>query len=173
MNVAEVAFAGTVTEVGTMRVVVLLVRETEVPPWGAAWESVTVQEVLAFEAKLAAVQCREETGTCTVASSVIEVLAEEPFREAWSVTVWPEEIVPAVAVKVAVALPSLTVTDEGTVKLVELELSPTAAPPPPAAPLKLTVQVDDPEELMDVGLQLRELMVRVVVGGVGGRETVN
>ena len=66
---------------------------------------------------------------------------------------------PAVAVKLALLLPAATVTDAGTVKLLELELSITVAPPVPAGLLKVTVQADDPAELNDVGLQYRELTV--------------
>ena len=51
---AEVALAATVTEAGTVRRAVLLATETGMPPAGAAWERTTVQEVLAFCARLGA-----------------------------------------------------------------------------------------------------------------------
>jgi hypothetical protein len=43
LKVAEVVPAGTVTDAGTMRVGLVLVRITVAPPAGAAWVRVTVQ----------------------------------------------------------------------------------------------------------------------------------
>ena len=54
-------------------------------------------------------------------------------------------------------LPAATVTVAGTVKLIALELSETVDPPDGAAPLRVTVQVDEPEGPTDKGLQDRVL----------------
>ncbi|HUI77444.1 MAG TPA: hypothetical protein VLY24_05995 [Bryobacteraceae bacterium] len=103
--------------------------------------------------------CSDDTVTGTTgASSEIDALAEELLSFAVTVAVRPVDIVPAVAVKLALLLPAATVTDAGTVKLVEFELRVTVAPPVPAGLLKLTVQVEDPAELNDAG-QDRELTV--------------
>ena len=50
--------------------------------------------------------------------------------------------VPAVAVKFAVVLPAVTVTDAGTVSAALFEESPTEAPPVSAARDNVTVQVE-------------------------------
>ena len=164
---AEVAFAGTVTEAGTVSPPPVVFSVTTTPPAGAACEIVTVQELLAFCARLATTHCNEET---TVgATSVTDAFAEEPFNAAPIVAVCPDVIVPAVTVKVPALLPEATVTEAGTVRMVELtpELSVTVAPPSPTgAPLRVTVQVEEAPEAIDPGEQLTELTVSVVdVGG--------
>ena len=71
-------------------------------------------------------------------------------------------------VKVAVVAPAATVTDAGTVALVELELSVTAMPPVGAAPLSVTVPVELVPPRTDVGETVTELSV----GGLTVRVTV-
>ena len=62
-------------------------------------------------------------------------------------------------------LPPATVTDAGTLKLVVLEVSATLMPPPTGAdPVNVTVQVEDTDGAIDVGLQETELRVGVDVG---------
>jgi hypothetical protein len=63
----------------------------------------------------------------------------------------------AVAVKVALVAPALTVTLAGTPTFVFPLVSPTAKPPTGAAPLKVTVQVEAPGAFTVVGLQLSPL----------------
>ena len=59
-------------------------------------------------------------------------------------------------VNVAVVAPAATVTDAGTVALVELELKVTAMPPEGAAPLSVTVPVELVPPRTDVGETERE-----------------
>ena len=61
----------------------------------------------------------------------------------------------------AVDVPAGTVTETGTVRLPELELSVTGAPPVAAAAFNTTVQIDDPDGPREVGLQDKELTVRI------------
>ena len=60
LKLAVVAVAGTVTEAGTVRFALLDDNVTVVPPVGAAFDRVTVQVVLAFEARLEAVHVSED-----------------------------------------------------------------------------------------------------------------
>ena len=68
-----------------------------------------------------------------------------------------EENEPAVAGKVVLLLPAATVTEEGTIRVVEAELNETAVPPEGAPPLRVTVQVDDDPGISDPGLHVTEL----------------
>ena len=79
-----------------------------------------------------------------------------------------EVTAPAVAVKVAEVCPAGTVTEPGTVKEPRFELRLTTAPPDPAAALSAAVQVADPADASEAGLQTTELMV----AGGGPEETV-
>jgi len=54
LNEAEVAFAGMVTDAGIERAEATLLKVTEAPAGGAAFERVTVQEVFAFAERLGA-----------------------------------------------------------------------------------------------------------------------
>ena len=65
------------------------------------------------------------------------------------------------AVNVAVVLADVTVTEAGTVNAAALDVSVTVVPPVFDT---VTVQVDDPPELMDAGAQLSA----VGVGGEAG-----
>ena len=61
VNVVEVAFAGTVTEeAGTGSRLLLLAKFTTVPPFGAAWLSVTLQVVVDPEFTLVGLQSSED-----------------------------------------------------------------------------------------------------------------
>lgn len=79
-----------------------------------------------------------------------------PLKVAVMVAEPPEEMVPAVAVKVAVVVVAATLTDAGTVRLPLLEDSATFAPPAGAALDNVTVQELVPLEARAVGLQARE-----------------
>jgi hypothetical protein len=63
LKVAVVAAAATVTDAGTVRVELVLVRVTEAPPVGAAWVRVTVQVLEEFGPRLVGLQASEETST--------------------------------------------------------------------------------------------------------------
>ena len=60
---AEVVAAATVTDAGTVRVVLELDRATEAPPVGAGWVRVTAQVLVPFGPKLAGAHVSEETST--------------------------------------------------------------------------------------------------------------
>ena len=77
LKVAEVAAAATVTDAGTVRVALVLVRVTLAPPVGAGWVRVTVQELEELGPRLVGLQVSEETRTDTARVTV--VLAELPL----------------------------------------------------------------------------------------------
>src|SRR5580658_10739052 len=137
LKVAEVLFAGTVTDAGTMSAVLLLESPTALPPNGAAWLSVTVQVLAAPEFTLVGVHARVETSVGATRLKV--VFWEAPFRTAVIVADWVAVMVPAVALKVVEVLFAGTVTDAGTVSAVLLLESPTVLPPAGAASFKLIV----------------------------------
>src|SRR5215469_2855110 len=119
VKVAVVALAATVAEAGTVNAALLEERETVVPPVGAALESVTVQVLLALDARVVGAHCTEErlTGACKLTVAVWDAL----LRVAVTVAVPLELMVPAAAVKVAVVALAATVTDAGTVNAALLE----------------------------------------------------
>ena len=78
--------AATVTEAGTVKAAgAVLARATLEPPAGAAFESVTVQVVEAFGARLAAAHCNDETVIVVGATSDRVADCEDPLREAVTV----------------------------------------------------------------------------------------
>ena len=84
VNTAVVALARTETEEGMEKTLAIAPeRVTETPPEGAGVEIVTVQEVLALEARVEAAQRSEERAAA--AFSVIVADFEEPLREAVTV----------------------------------------------------------------------------------------
>jgi hypothetical protein len=86
VKVAVVAVAGTVTEAGSVRTFAMAPeRATTAPPVGAALVKVTVQVVLALEAKLVATHCMDEIRPGAVSGR--EADWEEPLREAVMVAV--------------------------------------------------------------------------------------
>ena len=89
----------------------------------------------------------------TDAISDTEAVRELPFKLAVTTAVWSLVIVPAVAVNVLELRPAAMVTEAGTVSAPELLDRATAAPLPPAAWLKETVQEEEPAVLSEVGEQ--------------------
>ncbi len=83
LNDAVVAVAAIVTDVGTVRVALLLVSATTAPPAGAACVKVTVHVLEAFCPKLVGLHASEDTSTCAVRLMV--VLAELPLYVAVTV----------------------------------------------------------------------------------------
>ena len=77
LKVAVVPAAATVTDAGTVRVELVLVRVTEAPPVGAARVRVTVQVLEEFGPRLVGLQASEETSTD--ATRLMLVLAELPL----------------------------------------------------------------------------------------------
>lgn len=85
-----------------------------------------------------------------------------PPYEAVSVTVWFEVNAPALAVKLAVFAPEITVTLEGIVTE-EVELFRFIdAPPLAAAALRVAVQVAEPFGAIVLGVQASELSCALV-----------
>ena len=83
VNVAEVAFAATVTEGGTVNADgALFERVTTLLP-AVDFERVTVQVVLALEARVAAAHCRDETAGKVVRERFAVV--DKPFSVAVTV----------------------------------------------------------------------------------------
>jgi hypothetical protein len=88
LNVVVAEPAGTVMlAVGTGRKVLLLDRETAVPPAGAAWLRVKVQVVLAREIKLVGVQDNEDKtmGVPELGTKLMVAIWDTPLRVAVSV----------------------------------------------------------------------------------------
>ena len=63
------------------------------------------------------------------------------------------DTLPAVAVKLAVVAPAATVTEAGTVRAALFEESPAEAPPVKAARDRVTVQVEVPPNVTELGEQ--------------------
>ena len=75
LKVAVVAAATTVTDAGTVRVELVLVRVTEAPPVGAAWVRVTVQVLEEFGPRLVGLQASDEiTGATRLMLALAELL---------------------------------------------------------------------------------------------------
>jgi hypothetical protein len=75
LNVAVVAGAATVTDAGTVNVVLVFVSVTVLPPTAATWFSVTVQLLAPIGPKVAGAQT--SAATCTGASAIV-TLCELP-----------------------------------------------------------------------------------------------
>jgi len=86
VKVAEVEPAATVTEAGTGSAVLLLDRDTTVPPLGAAWASVTVPVVLAPEVRLVGEPWSEDKPDCQFVTVTVPEFAAidpaDPFAKA-------------------------------------------------------------------------------------------
>jgi len=76
LNVAEVAPAATVTDAGTVNVVLLLVSVTALPPAGAAWFRVTVQVLEALGPRLAGLHATLDTCNGTAPPVTVPPVAE-------------------------------------------------------------------------------------------------
>jgi hypothetical protein len=63
LKLPAIAPAATVTEVGTVNAAWLLLKDTTAPPVGAGLESVTVQELDAFDPKLVGLHASEDIST--------------------------------------------------------------------------------------------------------------
>ena len=77
LKVAVVAAAATVTDAGTVRVALVLLRVTLAPPVGAACVRDTVQVLDEFGPRLVGLQASEETSTG--ATKLMPALAELPL----------------------------------------------------------------------------------------------
>ena len=117
------------------------------PPLGAAWASVTVQLDVAPDTTLPGEHCNPVT---LIGVTVTAAVAEPPFREAVSVTLWLAVTLPAVAVKVPEVDPAATTTEAGTVSAALLDDNVTVEPPVGAACGSVIVQFEvAPETTLD------------------------
>jgi hypothetical protein len=101
-----------------------------------------------------------------------EAVCELPFSEAVTTAVRDVEIVPAVAVNVAVAALAATDTLAGTASAVVLLESVSVAPPLPAACERVAVHVDAPPLLRAAGLQETELNTAVATGATNSTDVI-
>jgi hypothetical protein len=85
VKAAELAPAGTDTEGGTARTVVVSLRATIAPRAGAALERVSLQDAFAFAGRLVGVHDSAETRIGAIRA--MDVFAEEPLRDAVMVAV--------------------------------------------------------------------------------------
>ena len=136
---AVVALAATVTEVGSVKTVLLSESATVAPFAEAACDNVTVQVELAPETTVAGAHCTDETAICG-GVTVMEVVIELPPSDTVTGSLWLEVTVVAVAVKVALVEPAGTITDAGMVNAGGSTMA-TLAPPLGAAVERVTVQV--------------------------------
>ena len=91
----------------------MLLSDTDAPPVGATFDSVTVHELLAFDPRLVGLHAKALTNTG--ATKLIVAGLELPLYVAVTVAVRLLLSVPVVALKLAVVDPAATVTDAGTV----------------------------------------------------------
>jgi hypothetical protein len=158
--------AGTLIELGTRSALLLLEERATVLLWGAVLFTVTVQVLVAPNAKLVGLHCRDESARdgASVREAVMEVLPSVAVTTAVCVLV----TVPAVALKVALVAPAAILTEAG-IESREL-LSPSAtAVPVAAASFNVAAHVLVAPEIRLVGLQLKEISVS---GSNSVRDTV-
>jgi hypothetical protein len=142
----------TVTDAGTVRAVLLLLRFTPKLPL-AALLSVTVQ----FDDPEPVNDDGEQPRLLRAADvcRVSDEVRVTPLSDAVIVAVESLLKLETAAVKLAVVAAALTVTLAGTLTTVELSLNVTDSPPAGAAAVNVTVQLDEPAALNVAGVQLR------------------
>lgn len=158
-KLALVAFAGTVTDAGTVTEALLLASPTGKPPVGAAAERVTVQ--LSVPALVIVLTLQERLLRAATGLSCTAKEPEAPFALAVTVAVCTDVTALTFAVKLAVVAFAATVTVDGTTTA-ELSLAtPTLNPPVGAGPESVTVQASAPAPVYEALLQTSALTVRV------------
>ena len=145
--------AGITVDDGTVTFALLLAKETEAPPLGAAAVRVIVQVELPAPLSEAGLQ-DSPPNSADAAVRLKPVVVEEPFAVAVIVTGVVAETLPAVAVNVAVLLPAATVTEAGTVSAVLVSEMETDKPPAGAALFNPRVQMVEAPEDTVAGEQL-------------------
>jgi hypothetical protein len=151
LKVTAVAAAGTVTDAGTVSVVLVLVSVTNAPPASAALLNVTAQVLEAFCPRLVGLHASEDT--TTGATRLTVAFAELPLYVAVTVALWSLGMAVVAALNVAVVAAAATVTDTGTVRVVLVFVNVTNAPPVGAALVNAIVQVLEAFCPRPVGLQ--------------------
>ena len=153
VNVAVVAPATTVTDAGTVALALLLERVTLRPPVGAAPLMVTVPvEELPPTTEVGLRTTPETAGGVMVSVAVFELLP----NVAVIVDVVVEATVLVETVNVPVVEPAATVVDAGTVADPELLVRVTVNPPLGAAPVMVTVPVEDVPPRTEAGLSVTD-----------------
>jgi hypothetical protein len=151
VNVALVAPDGTRMTAGTDKTVPVAESATVAPPAGAGPEIETVQEVLPLTTNVVGEQKRPVSRRSAARIVIVAILVVPP---AAAVIVAVPAVVPvAFAVKVALAAPSATVAEAGTVRAALLLESVTICPPAAATLLSVSVQVDAAPAASVAGLQ--------------------
>jgi hypothetical protein len=156
VNVADVLPAATITPVGTDATAgFALVRVTAKPPVGARPVSVTVPVELAPPVTVAGLRVRVDRADGFTVS--VAVLLTPLYEAVTTTAAWVANGV-VVMVNVADVLPVATVTVAGTCAVEVLLLdSATTVPPVGAAPLSVTVPVDDAPPTTEAGLSVTAL----------------
>ena len=139
-KLADVALSGTTAEAGIVR---RLLTEAEIaaeaPAGGAALDNVTVQLVAPLDDSPAAAHCKDEIRG-SVAKAMV-ALAVAPLREAVTAALWSDLNCPALAVNVPVLDPAAMRSEFTELAIPPVAPRMTFAPPAPAGPLRVTVQV--------------------------------
>lgn len=142
-KLAEVALCGITAEAGIVRTLLTEAEiATEAPPAGAALDKVTVQVVALLDDSPAAPHCSDEIRG-SVAKAMV-ALAVTPLREAVTVALWSDLNCPAVAVNVPMFDPAPIASEFAARAIAPVAPRLTFAPPGPAGPLRVTVQVVEP-----------------------------
>jgi hypothetical protein len=143
-----------VNEAGTVTDALLLVTLTESPPAGAAFERVTVHELVPPEATEVGEQTSEDT--VAGATTVKVAFLEEPLAVAVSWALPSGALAATVAVNGALLTPTPMMNEAGTVTDELLLVTLTESPPAGAAFDRVTVHELVPPEATDVGEQTSE-----------------
>jgi hypothetical protein len=166
LNVAEVAPEGTVTDVGTVALVLLEESVTTAPPV-PAWPLRVTVPVEEFPP----ITDVGDTDTVERAAGVMVNVATwlAPLSVAVICAAVDEETPVVVTVNVVVLDPAGIVTELGTVALALFDLSAIAKPPVGAGPLRVNVPVEGFPPTTDVGerlsgVRLGASIVKVAVG---------
>lgn len=151
-NVAADDEAGIVTEAGTIRVAASLETATVTPPAGAGPDRATVQ--VPVEPAMRLVELHVSNPATD--GPRVKVAVTEPPKRAVRVTLRLLVTLPAMALNVVEDAAAGTTTDAGIVSSALVSVNCTVCE---AVTLRfsLTVQMLEPPEVSDVGLQLREL----------------
>lgn len=163
-KVAVVAPAGTVTLGGTVAAALLLDSATVAPPAGAAPPKVTVPVEPLPPTSVAGLTVRlESTG-----GLMVSVAVRVPLRLPVIVAVVTASTALVVTVNVAVVAPAATVTLTGVLEDVLSSDNVTTEPPAGAAPLRVTVPVEEVPPVTVTGLIVKfervgALIVRAAV----------
>lgn len=148
-NPAEASPEATVIEGAVTSSGLLLDNATAIPPAGAAFVKLTVQEVVPLVAMLPGRQATAETSAGLTRFNV--AAREEPLRAAVTIAGWSVEMAPALTWNVAEVIPPPSAIEAGLARSALLEDSATAMPSAGAALVKVTVQstvVPDPRSVV-------------------------